>query len=216
MSLIYPKDGTWEERGGAVIKALIADLHLLAFQAAGIVGNLGFESAGFQILHEVGQSEGRGGYGWAQWTSARREQFFAWCQTYRYDWKSPAANYSFLLHELRTSQAHALEQIKKTTSLEAAVFTFGYWFERPGGTTEDYLPGYEGRLKYAQRALTGASGSTPPAPEPIQPALDNMLQVVAIFNATAKLLQSMLGLETDGDWGPESRKALLDYLRSQQ
>ena len=53
---------------------------LTAEQAAGVFGNLGTESAGFMAFHEKGQPEGKGGYGWAQWTADRRIEFFDFCK----------------------------------------------------------------------------------------------------------------------------------------
>jgi len=214
MSFDMPKTGTWEQRGGWVLRQLVKDLKVTPEQAAGIVGNLGFESAGFTQLHEIGQPEGKGGYGWAQWTASRRVAFFRWCAEESLNWWDDEANYGFLLHELRGSQAKSLTQLKKTTELEAAVFTFGYHFEKPGGTTTTHLPGLEGRIAYAQRALREAPVEVPVA--------DHLDQAVLVFNAAASLLQSMLqekGFyegEMDGDFGPASRAALLQYLATKR
>ncbi len=208
---------SWGQRGGAVVRRLMADLGLTAEQAAGIVGNLGFESGGFNSLHEIGQPEGRGGYGWAQWTADRRVAFMDWCKAHNLAWTSDEANYGYLLAELHTTQAKSLEQVKKTTTVEAAVFTFGYWFERPGGTTEDHLPGYDGRLKYAKDALAGIAPE-PPKPAPVGKPPVKVERAVKAFNKSAARLQTVLqeiGFYTgkvDGDWGPLSRKALLAYV----
>jgi hypothetical protein len=55
-------------------------------QAAGIVGNIGEESAGFSTYHETGQPEGKVGVGWAQWTNSggdpRRDKFEAWVKAH--------------------------------------------------------------------------------------------------------------------------------------
>ena len=203
---------SWEERGAAVVTKLMKDLGITSAQAGGIVGNLGFESIGFTALHEIGQPEGQGGYGWAQWTGPRRDSFFDWCKIYHYDWHSDEGNYSYLLHELRTTHKQSLSALRKTTTLEAAVFTFGYYFEAPGGTTPDHLPGYEGRLDYARRAL---AGFTVPANEPSR--IDLLPAAITTFNAAATLLQMALkdarfyNGKVDGDWGPASRAALLAY-----
>lgn len=84
----------WEERGGWVVSALCEDYGLTKEQAAGIVGNLGFESGGFQHLHEIGQPEGLGGYGWGQWTAVRRETFLAFCKQAGLPWQSDEANFT--------------------------------------------------------------------------------------------------------------------------
>lgn len=152
-----PKQGTWEKRGGWVTLRLTTDLHpLKLFQAAGIVGNLGFESDEFKAFHEEGVPVGLGGYGWAQWTGPRRRSFFVWCSTHRLQRRSDQANYGYLLEELRTTHRSTMQRLHKQATIDAAVWSVGQTFERPGGTTPDYLPGMTRRLLYAQRALTGA------------------------------------------------------------
>ena len=211
-----PASGPWEVRGGWVVNALIREFILTREQSAGCVGNLGFESSGFEQLREIGQPEGRGGYGWAQWTADRREAFLKWCDDNELDWRSDEANYNFLVHELKTSRKRDLSYVRKTTTLEAAVFTFGYWFERPGGTTKTFLPGYDDRLNYAQRALAGSQAPASAIPD------DHIGNVIAVFNESSRLLQTLLqarGLykdAIDGDFGPNSYAALKNYLNTKQ
>lgn len=183
-----PANGTWEERGGWVLRALMAEFGLADFQAAGIVGNIGFESVGFTKLHEIGQAEGVGGYGWGQWTAARREKFLDWCDDHGLDWKSDQANYGYLVADLRGPYARTVTALKNTRTVDQAVFSFGQTFERPGGTTPEYLPGNAGRLTYAKRALGQSS-----------PTYDRY--------KVAKALQTALGVTADGIWGPVSRAA---------
>lgn len=167
-----PEEGSFEERGGWVLNALAEDFDLSMDRAAGVVGNLGFESGGFKSLQEIrpAVSGSRGGYGWAQWTGPRRRKFEAWCSTQNLDPSSDEANYGYLCDELDTTHAYCLDAVRKEVTLERAVFVFGRLFEAPGGTTEDHLPGYEGRLRYARRALAGAKEQAlrvpPPAPAP--------------------------------------------------
>jgi hypothetical protein len=163
-----PRPASFEVRGGWVVGALIKEFGLTPEQAAGIVGNLGFESSGFETLQEVGQTPPSGGWGWAQWTGPRRRAFEAWCAAQKLDQRSDEANYGYLVNELRTSHAHDLEQLKKTTALDSAVFTFGVMFEAPGGTTDTFLPGNDRRLQWANRALTGYKA----APQPGVPMPD--------------------------------------------
>src|SRR5678816_1368756 len=110
----------WPARGAKVLADLQRDFGLTREQAAGIVGNIGFESTGFTQLHEIGQPEGRGGYGWAQWTADRRVTFFDYCREKGLDWTSDEANYGYLCEELRDPemQAHSLEQLRKTKDLD--------------------------------------------------------------------------------------------------
>jgi hypothetical protein len=155
---------TFEKRGGWVLNTLVEDYKLTPEQAAGIVGNLGFESAGFKALQEVAPVAGRGGYGWAQWTASRRVQFEQYCADTKLAPSSDEANFGYLEEELDGPYAHAVAALRKETTLERCVFVWGKLFEAPGGTTEDHLPGEAGRLKYAQRALQGARDNPKPVP----------------------------------------------------
>ena len=158
-----PASGSWKERGGWVVRALMRDFALTSEQAAGIVGNLGYESAGFTVLQEMAPAAGgRGGYGWAQWTGPRGP-FEAWCAVRGIPPSSDEANYGFLCEELRGTHRTTIEALRKCVSVEAAVWSVGQTYERPGGTTATNLPGYGGRCDYAYSALGAASA--PPAPE---------------------------------------------------
>ena len=53
-------------------------------QAAGILGNIGWECGGFKQLQEQNPvMGGRGGLGWCQWTAGRRTQFEEWLRRER-------------------------------------------------------------------------------------------------------------------------------------
>ena len=71
-----------------IMKTLMDEFSLKDFQAAGILGNIGTECNGFKNLREIGQPEGRGGYGWCQWTGPRRRAFLSWCEKNSFDWHS--------------------------------------------------------------------------------------------------------------------------------
>ena len=90
---------------------LMRDLGLTDLQAAGLLGNLGHESAGFRQLQEVtpAVAGSRGGWGLAQWTGPRRMAMEAWCRARGLDPADPEANYGYLCAELRTTEAAALE-----------------------------------------------------------------------------------------------------------
>src|SRR4051812_39577374 len=104
-TLDMPATGTWEQRGGWVVLALMRDLGLASEQAAGLVGNLGYESKSFTELQEDTPSVpgSRGGTGWAQWTGPRRVKFEVWCTAHGLAPTSDAANYGFLVEELNGS-----------------------------------------------------------------------------------------------------------------
>jgi hypothetical protein len=152
---------SFEDRGGWVVKALAAEFGLTLAQSAGIVGNLGYESGGFKTLQEISPlvSGSAGGYGWAQWTGPRRTSFMTWCSAHSLKPSSDEANYGYLVVELSRVYHGTIDAVKRTATLDDAVFSVGQTYERPGGTTADHLPGFADRLVYAKRALAGA-GST--------------------------------------------------------
>lgn len=195
-----PKGGTWETRGGWVLNALAAEFGLSQEQAAGPVGNLGFESTGFTKLHETGQPAGLGGYGWGQWTGPRRVKFLTWCREHGFDWQSDLGNYGYLLFELHNDYAYCLDAVRRESTIERSVFVFGRLYEAPGGTTATYLPGYAGRLQYGRRALAGAKIGLPVAP-------------AAVAIPDARDMQAALGIVVDGNWGQQSQAALAAYYR---
>jgi hypothetical protein len=109
-------------------------------QAAGIAGNLWHESAGMNAnVNEFGSSPGSDfgppnatqfGYGWAQWTGSRKTDYLNYCSAHGLDPSSPAANYEFLKHELRTSESQTLPAIFATSTPEDAAVEFRRVFER--------------------------------------------------------------------------------------
>jgi len=126
---------------------LIGDFDLNEIQAAGIVGNLGHECAGFHTLHEIGQPEGKGGYGWAQWTGDRRKSFLAWCDKRKLGWETDAANYGYLSSELHGTYARSISALEKAYTLEASVVAFERSYEGAG------VPNYPSRNEWASIAL---------------------------------------------------------------
>lgn len=221
VSVGYPARGRW------LIDRLMTDLDLTEPQAAGIVGNIGFESGGLTKLHETGQPDGKGGYGWAQWTADRRVAFLNWCADKGLNWRSDEANYGYLLLELLSDYRYTIDALGNFRTVEEAVFSFGETFERPGGTTPDHLPGYTDRLTYAKCALAGprvtpaqlvgdrvgvsTPPSTPPVGSNVRPADIGTLAVA--LGQAARALQTALkdlGLDPgplDGIWGPRSQAA---------
>lgn len=149
---------------------LMRDLGLTELQAAGLLGNLGHESGGFQTLQERRPvvKGSRGGWGLAQWTGTRRRAMEAWCRTRQVDPADPEANYGYLCAELRGSEAAALLALKRTATLESATETFCTLFERPG------IVALDSRLAWSRRALaalrTGLAAdamvTVAPAPRP--------------------------------------------------
>ena len=130
-----------------IMKTLMDEFSLKDFQAAGILGNIGTECNGFKNLREIGQPEGRGGYGWCQWTGPRRRAFLSWCEKNSFDWHSDEANLGYLCFELRTTQKKAIVAIKMTETMALAVQSFERIFEGAG------VPNIDSRLAWAKIAL---------------------------------------------------------------
>lgn len=140
----------WENLAPQVIKRLSTDLSLTPQQAAGIVGQLGYESEGLQAINERKPvvPGSRGGFGWAQWTGPRRRQFESWAGENKMDINTPEANYGFLVHELtNTPESRALEQIRKAEDAQSAGRLFTDNFLRPG------IPAHDKRATWTDQAL---------------------------------------------------------------
>lgn len=207
------KLATVEERGGEYVRRLIDDFSLTPEQAAGIVGNLLFESNGFKELQERQPAVpgSRGGGGIAMWTASRRVAFEAWAAAHHLDVSSDAANYGYLCEELRGAYKSTITALRQRTTLDDAVWSFGQTFERPGGTTTSNLPGFASRLAYAKRALAGAKaqgGADPVIPAPTSPPIDQDLLADVVRAA-----QRIVGVTPDGRLGPVSTAAIQSAQR---
>lgn len=153
----------WETLAPIVIRRLSSDLNLTPQQAAGVVGQLGHESAGLQAINEENPAVpgGRGGFGWAQWTGPRRQAFEQWAAENKADVSDPEANYQFLLHELKdTPEGRVLPALRAAPDAQAAGRVFTDQFLRPG------VPAYDSRASWTQRALdfilpTAQAGTLP-------------------------------------------------------
>ena len=151
-----PLSAGFDARAGWVVQRLLTDFDVMKLNhAGGVVGNLGGES-GLEAINEkhplvVGS---RGGFGWGQWTGDRRRAFEAWCAGHGLDITSDEANYRWLCEEMRGPEHHALDQVLKTTSIEAATETFEAYYERPA----DLRAGLRDRIAFAKRAITASLG----------------------------------------------------------
>lgn len=112
---------------------LMQDLSITRIQAAGILGNIGHECAGFLLMQEQSPRGGRGGWGWCQWTGARRREFEQFAANKGIaDLASDEANYGFLLYELKGPESAALQALRKANTIESATTVFELKFERAG------------------------------------------------------------------------------------
>jgi len=140
----------FEQLAPQVIRRLSSDLGITPQQAAGIVGQLGYESAGLQAINEQNPvvPGSRGGFGWAQWSGPRRRQFEAWAADNGMDMNTPEANYGFLKYELtNTPESKVLASIRQAPDAQSAGRIFTDQFLRPG------VPAYDRRQSWTEKAL---------------------------------------------------------------
>lgn len=137
-------------------------------QACGYVGNFGAESSlisGQQEGEPLGTTapiRGRtGGIDWPQWTASRRKAFAKFVESNNLPYPSYQASWAFVQEELRTTHKHSLEQVRKTTTLEAAVVTVEAHYEKAG------VKNWPARHAHAARALTLYEAIEPP-PDPVE------------------------------------------------
>jgi hypothetical protein len=124
--------GLFRQKAPGIMGNLIRDLGLSATQAAGILGNIGWECGGFKQLQEQNPvMGGRGGLGWCQWTASRRVDFENWLAQKGVNYQDDDANYGFLLKELRTTQSPSVSAIRRAGDIDTATGEFMRVFERP-------------------------------------------------------------------------------------
>ena len=146
-----------------IMRRLIADFRLDSPSAAAILGNIGQECGGFHLLQEIKPMVpgSRGGFGWCQWTGARRVAMEAYCARNGLDPASLEANYAWLFIELTGPEKAAVSAVKRAKSLFDKVKAFELAFERAG------VKHYESRLRWAEIALAAFDKDklvTPPRP----------------------------------------------------
>ena len=142
--------GLFRQKATAIMRDLKRDLGLSEVQAAGILGNIGVECAGFRLLQEQHPLKGgRGGWGWCQWTGPRRKAFEQWATERNLDYSSDAANYGYLLLELQGACAGSIRSLRQAQTVEAATTDFMNTFERPA----PQFAGLRQRIGLAQLAL---------------------------------------------------------------
>lgn len=130
----------WEQLAPQAITRLSQDLSISPQVAAGIVGQLGYESAGLKSINEINPvvPGSRGGYGWAQWTGPRRRQFESWAKENNMDISDPEANYQFLIYELtQTPEKRVLKDLQGVEDPIKAGQIFTQKFLRPGVVAQD-------------------------------------------------------------------------------
>lgn len=166
-------------RAGSLMRDLMGNFGISSAQAAGLVGNLGFESAGLTPgMQERGVKAPHGGLGYAQWTGPRRRAFEAWAAANNLSTSSEEANRGFLIHELATTDVgrRTLNALRGTGTVEEATWSVGQTFEHPRGTSPTNLPGYGSRLRWARQAF----GALDPAASTVANRYDSGIQPVMV------------------------------------
>jgi hypothetical protein len=154
----------FEQMAPQIMSRLLEDFkprNLTVTHAAAILGNIGHECGGFRLLQELkptGQ-DGRGGWGWCQWTDSRRTLFMEFAKGAGLAPDSPEANYGFLLKELKMGGSHqrAMDELLKETELRAGVETFEKIFEVAAADAKAYPE----RERYGIRALDAFKRANP-------------------------------------------------------
>jgi len=91
-------------------------------QAAGIVGNLWYESGG--VNPTQGQKGGGGGYGIAQFTGAKLAELKQWSAANGLDYTTLKAQLNFLWYDINTNEQQVLRDVKSTTTVQDAVLAW--------------------------------------------------------------------------------------------
>lgn len=154
-----------------LLSDLKRDFGLTNEQAAGVVGNLMHESAGFNTLQEISPvvQGSRGGFGYAQWTGDRRKAFDSYVKSAGLDPNSYEANYGFLRHEIQTNpyERKQFMTVKKADTAAEAARLVSENYLRPG------VPRNASRVRLAEEALAYADMPIPPGELPgVGTALD--------------------------------------------
>lgn len=192
---------TFERVAPILVGDFVKEFGLTPEQAAGFVGNFGHESglvSGQQEGWPIGGTAKirglKGGIDWPQWTASRRTAFADFVESRGLPYPSYKASWEFIKHELKTTHKHALEQVRKTKTVKAAVETAEAHYEKAG------VKHMDSRLAHAERALDLYLACEPKKPlveavtvETLQRDLallsktvaDLAVQVAKLVNATA-------------------------------
>jgi hypothetical protein len=127
---VAPASGDWTKR---FMNDLASKEGLNKAAAAGVVGNLSYETGGFRFLQEKNPKFGLGGYGAAQWTGPRRDEFLKYAKDKGLSPDTYEANFGFLHHELNSDQYKSvLDSLRGSQSVDQATEIFARGFEKPG------------------------------------------------------------------------------------
>ena len=153
----------FDGKAPAIMRGLMDRYGLSREQAAGVLGNLGHESAGFTAYHEGGMAPGKGGVGWAQWTGSRRRDFEKWTSDHGLNPTSDEASWRYLT-EGDPETPKAIAAVKRTTNRQDATRAFHDSFERSADISHGVIvkpKSWNSRLRMADRAAELGPSSAP-------------------------------------------------------
>ena len=208
----------FRKKAPGIMQQLRDDFDLTVNQAAAILGNIGHECAGFEILQEIKPlvPGSKGGWGWAQWTGPRRREFEKWVKKQALDPSSDEANYGFLKWELENTETAAIPAVVAARSLNDAVRRFEQTFERASPKHK----GYASRERYAAIAkeeYLKVIGNGDSSDTTIYVTSEEQVLEIGAEGPRVKALQEALaGLNypvgaTDGKFGALTRSAILSF-----
>jgi len=159
-----------------IMSRLMAEFPIQPYQAAAILGNVGYESNGLRVMQEVLRpgARGPGGLGWAQWSGDRRTKFIAYCNAHGVETSSNAGNLGYLLDELHVSEHNSIDALLKATDISDAVKKFEVAFERAG------VKRFDRRLRWATLALNEFSLQRDKPPTSVVALLDPSLNFTVL------------------------------------
>jgi len=172
--------GASDERQADVRDQLSQRLGISKQAASGVVSNLNAES-GIRGINEVNPTVpgSRGGFGWAQWTGPRRDEFEAYAGRHQLDPASDEANMGFLIEELTTKYPQILAQLRRgdISAYEAADIVARGYIIPPADKIAGHISGAEGLARLPSPAHTspimGDSAARVPT---FDPALSDLLR----------------------------------------
>ncbi len=154
--------GIFEDKVRKYNERMKKDLQLQDVHTCGIWGNLGTETGGFTALQEKSPlvKGSRGGFGWLQWTGPRRKKYERWAKERGLNVSDDDTNYSYFIWETLHDEWKSVQQVRKTTTIEAATETFCKLNLRPG------IPHLDNRVRWARKAADAlkTNKGTVPAP----------------------------------------------------
>lgn len=181
------------------------DLKLTPAAAAGFTGNMDTETGGFNHMQEIKPTVpgSRGGFGFAQWTGDRRNQYEAWAKQQGMDPTSKEANFGFLKHELlNTPEGKVLASLQGVDDPATAAAIVSSQYLRPG------TPNIQNRVSAAQHYA--GMGPTAAGAATVQPAGG-----VRLAQAGGPDLNSLISAYSDPWMTGDQRDVLKLYIQQQ-